>query len=233
MGCACSSRDDDSKLNSEEKFIKAAEEILGIGKLKVAWYDKGISRFAIDQELSEKNFKHAYESLNLSTDFLNDDNSPLFRFYEHFKLMKGYEIRKLACLGIWLGTDDWKKKAYWLFKNYDRDCSNKLDLLEIRYMLDDMIKLTLAIVEFTQFVYPQKSIMLQKYLRKIRRSKVMLKKYLVVLIFRGGTVHEISLIDFLECFEDSTVKKLISDQGFRELLMECGELQTQSDLIYS
>ncbi|CAG9321881.1 unnamed protein product [Blepharisma stoltei] len=233
MGCVCSSRDDDSKKNIEEKFIKAAEEMLEIGKLKVDWYDKGISRFAIDEKLSEKNFRHAYESLNLSTEFLNDETSPLFRFYENFKLMKGYEIRKLACLGIWLGIDDWKKKVYCLFKNYDRDCSNRLDSLEIRCMLDDMIKITIAIIEFTQFVYPQKSIMLQKYLRKIKRSREMLKKYLILLIFRGGTIHEINLIDFLECFGDSTVKKMISDQGFRELLIECSELQTKADFIGS
>ncbi|CAG9321885.1 unnamed protein product [Blepharisma stoltei] len=229
--CSCAGREIKEKLSKEEQILQCTELLLGLSEVNAFHYDKDIARYALNRHLDDRLLRRAYESMGLDTKFLEDKESLIYKFYDSLvtNRLDGYDIKTLACLGILLGKGEIYKKAELLFKNYDRDCSNELDVNEGFVMFNDMMQITFGLIELAKFKYPKKQNMLTNYARKLKESRKNSWTYIQMLLFQGGLVEKLSIKEFIGAFEDQTVKQLCSAAGLRRILLEIEGIATKNN----
>lgn len=228
MGCACSDRKSVDNLSEEEKLIIPTERMIGLSAISPNAFDRAISRYAVGDFINGLQMSSAYESLILPTEAFKDQSSPLYNFYKRFfKDSLGYKVTMIVCAGILLSNEDKTTKADLLFKNYDRDCSNSLDVQEYNVMMSEMMDVNVALIETTKILHPTQSVLLENYSKKLKKNKDFMSNYVHLLLSKGEVKKNLSLDEFKIAFKDPFIQKICTASGCRDLLVECNTMQAK------
>ncbi|CAG9321883.1 unnamed protein product [Blepharisma stoltei] len=222
-----------SHLCHEENLISEIESYLTIPKVKSMAFDKEISRYALGQFVREKKLEEIYAEFNTDASFLKLKKGISYSFYKRLRLgAAGYKVTMLVSTAIWFGTNTETESALNIFRNYDRNCQNKLKLEDFRQMIDEFLELTSIFVTIAIKCYPENMNILEAYLKKIKNGKEYAIGYLTLLINQGENSEYITLEMYMKAMKDPLVKKICTSSGFRELLLECNSLRLEADKIF-
>jgi Ca2+-binding EF-hand superfamily protein len=211
MGCGGSR---ETEYNEFEEMICQFEIKLGFNKIDSDKIDEIFKRYSLSNKMSSSQFMTACRELKLSNEYGHLEH-PVTKFFNSFKRGKTFIQRKLSALGVLLGRGDYKEKAKVLFKIYDDSKDGKLDIMEVRNMLDDIIEIgliflpTFALNSVEDDNFEQELIKFNKKLFNIQYS---VKNFFEIVIMRKDDGNEaeaappIEFVEGPEC-DDPKVKK--------------------------
>ena len=136
MGCQ-ESRKEIVPISPEEDLIRNEEDNLGFRSCRSDVIDISFHRYSLYLKLNQTQFSAACKEINLDLSSYYDQASPLRKLINCFKNADSktgdfLDTRRLSALGVLLGKGGIKEKAKVLFKNYDIEVSNTLDIKEMR-----------------------------------------------------------------------------------------------------
>ena len=216
MGCA------NSRVEYEEErnMVIKEEANLGFSSMKSSEIHMCFHRFSISLRLSVSQLQAAARDLKLNMKGFGPSDSPITKLYNHFKNPDMYyNTRKLCALGVLLGDGRIKEKAKILFKNYDTEISNTLDINEIQVLLDDI--LTIALVILPSYALSLNAnhpgrIQLVKYNEKLAGILPTFYSFYEIILIKDVNT-QITLDQFVDMFGTNEIAALASATALREL----------------
>ncbi|OMJ69605.1 hypothetical protein SteCoe_32623 [Stentor coeruleus] len=204
MGCAaCKGAD----LNALESGVFADfEKNLGFDRLKSIEIDRILHRYCTFLKMSKTQIAIAFREMNVSLENYSD-------FIEWFYDGDSYLVKRLNCLGIYLGQGDANEKIKLLFQNFDEDASGTLSITEIEAMVSELIFVScLAIPSYTLSLHRNNS-NLRSYASKLTMLKPGMIRHFTNLIMDESL--EISQSQFSDCFKNKKILNLLSTSRLR------------------
>lgn len=204
MGCtACKGAD----LNTLESGVFADfEKNIGFDRLKAIEIDRILHRYSTFLKMSKTQMARAFSEMNLSLENHSD-------FIEWFYDGDSYMVKRLNCLGIFLGQGDVAEKIKLLFQNFDEDASGTLSFIEIESMVSELIFVScIAIPSYTLSLHPNNP-NLRSYASKLTMLKSGMTRHFANLIMDESI--EISQSEFSDCFKNKKILNLISTSRLR------------------
>ena len=225
MGCCIESSHEsnrDTLENRCERTLHRVEKELGLESFSVIKFTTGIARFAQDQQMTKTQLIKGLGNLGFDTAFLDADRSPKRRFFE--RLMnrdnKTFSAVKLEALGILLCSDTLNNKAHALFMNYDRDCSNNIDSIELTSMIEDICYISIDCIldlAIESGKESEKADLGQYKNLLIDQKKKLVNYYMHILVYH---VDNMTREVFTRALQEYGVRRLFSSEGCRRMAYE-------------
>lgn len=220
MGC-CTSQIKTENLSRPERLIQSSQKKLGFNELNSTTVDRAFSYFSNQKFISESQLISAFLNLKMEVTFFQDTTSDKFKFFQWFyKENYGYSLTCLSLVGIMLGKEDIQIKAVLLFQNYDRNCTGEIDSLTLNKMINEMMTVNLAIIDYSKKNFPNHIKILDLYSSNLKKSRNFLFNYVYLLMGCGRDHLAIKNTEFLISFKDINIRKIICANQFRHLAIE-------------
>jgi hypothetical protein len=134
-------------LSAEEKVIRTHENQYFFSKKNFKEIVQAIKSVSYEGTLSAAQLRRAFADLEIPSEELTTPDSSTFHLLSKTKNDKKlFELKKLSLISILLGKGDIKSKSEWIFREYDIDASDVLELSEFNEMVNDIIQMSAEVI---------------------------------------------------------------------------------------
>lgn len=191
------------------------EKSLNFHKCHVMRIDLILRKYSYSYKLNKNQLEDAAEELDLRLQS-SSRYQGITEFYETVSYLRGYDLKVLLLLGVFLGVGDPSEKALVLFQIYDMHSSHSLDIHDFVEMMNKVADLLSEKMEVlvNTVKYPR----ITGYLHRcstVRESlidKIAQELYQEACYVKMGT--------FIEFFSTPPYEKFLSSSGLRVLLFK-------------
>ena len=216
MGCNRSK----DEYDEAEELIGNIETKIGFSNVKCTDCDIIFHRYSISFRLNNTQFLAACKDLKLNMTSYGLAANPLTVLFKSFQSNEGFfDTRRLSALGVLLGKGSAKEKAKVIFKNYDTEISNTLDINEMRVLIDDLLEIALIIIPnyaLSIINDEEEKTEVNKYNRKLSSVFNTFYKFYEILLIKDQET-DITLDQFVELFNYEEISAMASASKLRKL----------------
>lgn len=207
------------ELLPEERAIIAHESQCVLSKKDFKSLLKSIKSESIEGSLSLSQLKRAFSDLEIPSEELSSPDSATFKMFSRVKTPKKlFDLKKLSVLAILMGSGKLSEKSEFLFRQYDADASDVLELSEFSAMLSDIIEVAVKVIPAVAIGEGVNSVSKEEYQEQTERlytGKEELEKELTAEFVMKNAVNR---EDFLKIMTKGKFVKLLSSSQVREML---------------